>query len=217
MLVAAGGVWAERSSQKRAWLRYVFVGIVLLLAFPFVPVLLPIQPPVDMAASNKKFGLEKIGLLKWEDGESHLLQQDFADMVGWKEIAEKTEKLFRQQPDTVKSATTIYCASYGLAASMKYFAKDDYFRDKIVSENGTFLLWAPARLYFKHLVYVDDEMPEKDDEVLKRFAAMQVVDSCTNIYSRQYNTKIIHLKNASDSAWIIAARDIRQAKQNFSR
>lgn len=217
MVLAAGGVWAERITVHRRWLRFAFPVVVLLLSLPFVPVLLPMQKPEEMAVFNKKYALDKLGLLRWEDGNDHPLQQDFADMLGWKELTEKTEKLFKQQPDSAKASTLVYCANYGLAASMKYYAKDDYFRQKIFSENGTFLLWTPSRLYFRHLIYIDDEMPERDDAVLNRFAVIKIVDSCTNPYSRQYGTKVIHFQNASDSAWIIAADDIRQAKARFNR
>ncbi|HEY0039558.1 MAG TPA: glycosyltransferase family 39 protein, partial [Flavisolibacter sp.] len=168
MVLAAGGVWAEKLTINRRWLRYAFAGIILLLSLLFIPVLLPMQKPTQMAAFNQSIGLDKLGLLRWEDGENHPLQQDFADMLGWKELTEKTEKLFLQQPDSVKTSTIVYCANYGLAGSMKYYAKDQYFRDNIISENGTFLLWISGRLYFKHLIFVDDEMPEKDDNVLKR-------------------------------------------------
>ena len=217
MILAAGGVWAERISLKTVWLRYCFVIIILVLALPFVPLLLPLQKPDDMAAFNKKYGVDKIGLLRWEDGEDHLLQQDFADMLGWKELAEKSEKLFQQQADSVKALTLIYCANYGLAGGIKYYARDDYFRSKIISENGTFLLWIPGRLYFRHLIFIDDEMPDNDDNVLNRFTIMKTIDSCTNIYSRQYGTRILHFQNASDSARIIASNDIREAKGKFSR
>ncbi|HEY1021514.1 MAG TPA: glycosyltransferase family 39 protein [Flavisolibacter sp.] len=217
MLLAAGAAWAETISQKKQWLRMAFVAVILLLALPFIPVLLPLQKPADMAISNQKFGVEKLGLLRWEDGQNHRLQQDFADMLGWKELAEKTEALYQQQPDSAKASTLIYCASYGLAGGIKYYVKEPSIRDKIISENGTFLLWAPARLYFKHLILIDDEMPEPDDNVLKRFASARVVDSCTNAYSRQYGVKIFHFQNAADSAWIIAADDIKEAQAKFSR
>lgn len=217
MVLAAGAVWAERVTLNYRWLRIGFAVIILAISFPFIPVLLPMQKPAEMAAFNQNFRLANLGLLRWEDGKDHALQQDFADMLGWKELTEKTEKVFEKQPDSVKASMLVYCANYGLAASMKYYAKDEAFRNKIVSENGTFLLWASERFYFKHLFYIDDELPDKDDNVLKRFAAMTLVDSCTNPYSRQYRTKIFHFQNATDSAWIIAANDIREAKAKFGR
>jgi 4-amino-4-deoxy-L-arabinose transferase-like glycosyltransferase len=217
MLIAAGGVWLEGITQKRIWLRYAFAILILLLSIPFVPILLPVQNPTAMAATNKKYNLEKAGFLKWEDQQNHALQQDFADMLGWKEITAKAERLYQQQPDAIKTNTVIYGADYGLAGGMKYYAKDAAFRNKVISENGTFLLWNPDSLYFKHLIYVDDEMPDPNDNVLKRFASMKIIDSCTNPYSRQYGTKIFFFQNATDSASIIAAKDIRDAKQKFNR
>jgi 4-amino-4-deoxy-L-arabinose transferase-like glycosyltransferase len=217
MLLAAGSVWAESLTREKRWLRPAFVVLVLLLALPFIPILLPLQKPSEMAASNQKFGIDKLGVLRWEDGQNHALQQDFADMLGWKELAQKAEALYHQQPDTAKASTLIYCASYGLAGGIKYYAKDASFRDRIISENGTFLLWTPSRIFFKHLIFIDDETPDADDSVLKHFASTRVVDSCTNLYSRQFGVKIFHFQNASDSAWIIAANDIREAKQKFSR
>jgi hypothetical protein len=217
MLLAAGGVWAEKISTSRRWLRAVFAGIILFLALPFVPVLLPVQSPADMAAFNQKYGLENLGLLRWEDGRNHPLQQDFADMLGWKELAQKTEAYFQQQPDSVKASTIVYCRSYGQAGGITYYAKDAYFHDKIISDNGSFLLWIPERLYFRHLLFVGRKMPEKDDEVFQHFSRVQVIDSCTNPYSRQYGNKIISFQNASDSAWLLANEGLREMKQQFSR
>jgi 4-amino-4-deoxy-L-arabinose transferase-like glycosyltransferase len=217
MLLSAGGVWAEQVSRGRRWVQVAFGSIVLLLAMPFIPLLLPLQAPARMAASNQLFGIAKLGLLRWEDGNDHPLQQDFADMLGWQELTQKAEALYLQQPDSARAATIISCANYGLAASMKYYAKDKGFADRILSENGTFLLWAPDPLYFRHLIYIDDELPEEDDTVLKRFASSRIVDSCKNQYSRQYGTMIIHLQNAADSAWIIAGKDIEEAKAKFRR
>ena len=66
-------------------------------------------------------------------------------------------------------------------------------------------------------IFIDDEMPDNDDNVLNRFTIMKTIDSCTNIYSRQYGTRILHFQNAPDSARIIASNDIREAKGKFSR
>ncbi|MDQ3278374.1 MAG: glycosyltransferase family 39 protein [Bacteroidota bacterium] len=217
MLLASGAVWAERRSVQKKWLRPAFIAVILLLALPFIPVLLPLQKPADMASTNQKFGVGNFGLLRWEDGQNHPLQQDFADMLGWKELAQKAEALYQQQPDSAKASTFIYCASYGLAGGIKYYAKDPSFRSKIISENGSFLLWVPSQLRFSHLIFIDDEIPEGDDNVLKRFASSKTIDSCTNPNSRQFGAKIFHFQNASDSAWIIASHDIQGAKREFSR
>lgn len=62
MLLAAGGVWAERLSVNKRWLRPAFVVLILLLALPFIPILLPLQKPETMARFNEQYNIEKIGL-----------------------------------------------------------------------------------------------------------------------------------------------------------
>ncbi len=217
MLLAAGGVWAEKISVKKRWLRYAFAGIILLLELPFVLLLLPMQKPDAMAAFNKKYSIEKIGILKWEDGENHLLQQDFADMLGWKELATKTENFYSRLPGSAKASTIVYCRNYGLAGSTKYYVKNDALRNKIISDNGTFLLWIPDSLRFTNLILLGRDMPDKDDEVFQHFGQIQIVDSCENPLSRQYGYKIIFFRNASDSAWLLAQKGLSEMKQKFSR
>lgn len=36
----------------------------------------------------------KLGMLRWEDGKEYPLPQDFADMLGWKELAAKVDKAY---------------------------------------------------------------------------------------------------------------------------
>jgi 4-amino-4-deoxy-L-arabinose transferase-like glycosyltransferase len=217
MMLAAGGVWTEKVSAGHRWLRVSFVVMILVLALPFIPVLAPMQPPKEMAAFNEKYGVAGLGLLRWEDGENHLLQQDFADMLGWKELADKAERLYQQQPPSVKDATIVYCRNYGLAGSIKYYAKDPAFKEKIVSDNGTHLLWIHDSVRFRHLIFIGGEMPGEDDAVFQQFGKVEVVDSCTNIYSRQYGEKIIYYQQARDSAWILAQKDIAELKAKFRR
>lgn len=217
MLLAAGSVWLEEITRTKKAFRYAAVMFIVLLSLLFIPLLLPLQAPQQMAVSNQKWGLGKIGLLKWEDQQNHPLQQDFADMLGWKELTQKSERLFQQLPDTTKVNTIVYCRNYGQAGALKYYAKDDYFRRKVISDNGTFLLWIPDRVYFKNLIFVGRRMPDKDDEVFQHFEKVTVVDSVTNPLSRQYDDKIIFFQNASDSAWILAQNGLREMKAQFGR
>jgi 4-amino-4-deoxy-L-arabinose transferase-like glycosyltransferase len=217
MLVAAGGVWLQRISINRVWLRWASVAIILLLALPLVPLLLPIQPPQQMAISNKEYKLEKLGILKWEDLKIHPLQQDFADMLGWKELTSKAEAFFHSLPDTVKSNTVVYCRSYGQASALRYHASDDYFRNKIISDNGTYLLWIPDHLHFQNLLFVGHKMPDNDDAVFQQFSKVTKIDSVRNPLSRQYGDEIILFENASDSAWLLANYGLKEMKAEFGQ
>lgn len=58
-----------------------------------------------------------LGLLRWEDGKDHEIPQDYADMLGWKELASKV-KLAMQKIDSPES-TLVLCDNYGQAGAHK--------------------------------------------------------------------------------------------------
>ena len=217
MLLAAGGVWLERVSVKRIWIRYAATIVILLLALPFIPILLQIQSPHAMAAFNKKYKIEKIGLLKWEDQQEHALQQDFADMQGWKELAAKAENFYTALADSIKNNTIIYCRNYGQAGALKYYGKDKSFVNKTICDNGTFLLWIPHDLVFKNLIFVGRRIPDKDDEVFNHFEKVTIIDSVTNPLSRQFGDKIIFFQNADSVASELAREGLDKMRSEFKK
>jgi 4-amino-4-deoxy-L-arabinose transferase-like glycosyltransferase len=217
MLLAAGGVWLERATVKRRWLRYVNISIILILSLPFVPILLPMQKPAVMAAFNQKYKLEGLGILKWEDQQNHPLQQDFADMLGWQALAQKSERIFNQLPPAVQQHTVVYSRNYGQAGALKYYAQSEEFRSKVFTDNGTFLLWIPDSLYFEHLLFIGRHLPDPDDEVFQHFRQVTVMDSINNPLSRQYGDKIILFQGADSLAHRLANKGLREMKQKFDR
>lgn len=215
MLLAAGSTWFESITIRKIWFRYAFVLFTLVLALPFVPLLMPMQSPHEMQLFNQRYHVGKFGLLKWEDRKDHLLQQDFADMLGWKELSNKTETFFTSLPDSIKRDVIIYCNNYGQAGALKYFGSHDNFKSRVISDNGTFLFWIPGRLWFRHVIYIGEQMPGKNEAVFQHFQQIQSIDSINNPLSREYRTKIIFFQHASDSAWIIAAKNLRLRKAEF--
>jgi 4-amino-4-deoxy-L-arabinose transferase-like glycosyltransferase len=217
MLLAAGGVWLESISIKKLWLRYVSISLVVVLSIPFIPLLLGLQSPEKMAETNKTLGIEKLGLLKWEDQQDHPLQQDFADMLGWEELAVKSEKIFMSLADTVKKNTIVYCRNYGQAGALKYYAKNNFFKRKIITDNGSFLLWVPETVYFEHLIFIGKQIPENNDEVFQLFEKATIMDSVNNPLSRQFGDKIIFFSNGDNKAWQTANRELNKEKAIFNR
>lgn len=215
MLISAGGVWLQNISRNKTWMRYAALAIILSLSLLLLPLLLPLHPPEEMARFNKKYKLGKLGLLRWEDRQEHPLQQDFADMIGWKELAEKSERFFKHLPDSVKQQTVVYCRSYGQAGALHFYAADPAFKRKIICDNGTFLLWIPSPLHFRHLLFVGRQMPDKEDEVFQHFSGVLVIDSVNNSLSRQYGDKIIFFKGADSLAAPLANRRLAEMKARF--
>jgi hypothetical protein len=215
MLLAAGGVWLETITAKNTAWRYAIVVFILCSSILLVPLLLPVQSPHNMQAFNNRLHLEQAGLLKWEDQENHPLQQDFADMLGWKELTSKTESFYASLPDSMKNNTLVYCRNYGEAGALTYYGRSGDFRSKVICDNGTFLLWIPDRVWFQHLVFIGSDIPGSDDEVFRHFESMQVIDSIANPLAREYRTRIILFRNADDSARVLAARELDRMKSEF--
>ncbi|MEI9910378.1 MAG: glycosyltransferase family 39 protein [Bacteroidota bacterium] len=163
MLLAAGAVIWEQWTQKRYWIRYTVSILIIGFTWVILPMLLPTWQPEKLADFYKRNGIKH----KWEDQKDHELPQDFADMLGWKELAEKSETFFNTLPDSTKSNTIIYCRNYGQAGSLKFYGKELYFKNKVISDNGSFLLWIPGRLWMKHLLFIGKQMPDNDDEVFQ--------------------------------------------------
>jgi len=217
VLLAAGAAVWEKIFSIRRWMRYVLVAFVIGLTIPFLPIGLPMKSPEKLAALYQEKGFDKIGLLKWEDQKNHELPMDFADMLGWKEVSEKAEKIFNSLPDSVKNSTEIFGRHYGFAGSLKFYGKDKVFRAKVFSDNGSFLLWIPDDINFKHLLFLGRRMPDKDDEVFQHFARVTIVDSVTNKLSRQYRDKIIFFENIDAEGLKLAQDGLKEMKSEFKR
>ncbi len=214
MLLAAGAVMWERWTQKRNWARYAFTILIIAFTYMILPMLLPIWKPEKLAAFYEKNGIEH----KWEDQKNHPLPQDFADMLGWRELTEKAEKIFSTDlPVAVKDSTIIYCRNYGQAGSLKFYGHSSDFKNRVISDNGSFLLWIPDSLRFRHLLFIGSRLPDKDDEVFQHFETYMVMDSVTNPLSRQYGNKIILFKNADEQANKLATEGLQEMRKKFER
>ncbi len=217
MLLAAGSVFFERISQRQKWIRYVVVAIVLALGYPYIYISLPIEKPEAMALTNQKYDLAGKGFTKWEDQHTHPLQQDFADMIGWKELATKTENSYDFLSKKGYQNILVYTSNYGQAGALQYYAQKDNFRQNVISRNGTFLLWIAQPLHFSHVLLIDDEWPEKDEPVFQHFTKVAMLDSVANPLSRQLGDKIFLLENADSVAVNFVNTEIAEKKQIFSR
>ncbi len=203
MLLAAGAVAWEYFSQKRKWIRYVLTTLIIGFSWLIYPLLLPAWEPQKLAAFHKEAGVKH----KWEDLQYHSLPQDFADMLGWKELTQKAEKFYHSLPDSVRAHTIILGSNYGEAGAMKYYGQDTAFTRKVVSTNGSFLLWLPANFSFEHILFINEQVPSSKKDLFQHFSSHALVDSVTHPYSRQQGTKIIFYQQITEGGkqWVKAA------------
>jgi hypothetical protein len=218
MLFAAGAVALQQwTANKLKWLRWVTVALILFLCWVVAPMAMPLWEPDKLAAFYNEKKLGEMGFLKWEDQQNHSLPQDFADYLGWKEMTGKAEAFYQSLPKQIKDSTIIYCRHYGQAGALKYYGNDKVFKEKTISDNGSFLTWIPDNITFRHLIFIGKNMPEKNDEVFQHFEKITIIDSVSNPYSRQYGDKIIFFEKIDAAGLKLATDGLQEMKKDFKQ
>ncbi len=180
---------------KTGWRKYlqpVTIIIPLLLFIPIYKIAFPNKSPgfiVNNPESYKKFGL-----LRWEDGKDHALPQDFADMLGWKELAFKVDAVYSTFPN--QDQTLVLCDNYGEAGAINYYSKNKHI--KAVSFNADYVNWFDLSKQYVNLIRVKSFENEGDElkETSPYFDSSFTAGSITNSFAREYGTTIFVFKNA---------------------
>jgi hypothetical protein len=215
VLLAFGAVHLERfvKQHSRAW-KYAFIIISFVLGIPLVPLLLPTWKPEKLATYYEAMHLDKTGLLQWEDLKNHPLPQDFADMLGWKEMTTKTAEAYNTLSDDEKKHTLIFADNYGEAGALNYYGKN-YDLPETYSDNASFLYWLPDNLHIGNLILITDDKEEMQHSFLKDFSSVTLSDSITQKYAREKGSLIIILKGANEKMNQMFREKIKHDREKF--
>lgn len=177
----------EQLISQQKWIFPLLLVFVLGIGVYLVPITLPFMSPQHAADYYAKNQVGRLGVLEWEDGESHALPQDFADMLGWKEMADKAIRLYHSLPDSVKRQTGVYGENYGQAGALSFYGMKAGLPEA-VSFSSSYALWLPEGIPYSSLVYVNDEAPR--NRYPYEVGEVTLIDSVTNPLAREYGTKI---------------------------
>ena len=185
--IAFGSVFIA-NILKNGWKKYfqpVMIAIPLLLFIPIYKVAFPNKTPQNIIEHSENY--KKFGMLRWEDGKDHELPQDFADMLGWKELAFKVDSIYTNIPN--KEKTLILCDNYGQAGAINYYTK---YNLKAVSFNADYIDWFDLTKEHKNLIRVKEknETEIELEETSPFFVSSTIAGSITNKYSREFGTTI---------------------------
>ncbi len=167
-----------------------------------------VKSPAYYIEKHVKF--KNLGMLRWEDGKDHSLPQDYADMLGWKELAEKVDIAFDQLPN--KNQTIILCDNYGQAGAINYYSKNKAI--KAVSFNADYINWFKLGVKTENLISVT-ENDEADAEFLKispYFEEAYKADSIKNQYAREIGTAILVFSKAKIDVNEILKEELNKRK-----
>lgn len=209
VLFAFGSVYLEDLFKKWRIVLISFLTVVnIVIFFIIVKYLMPFQNPSEIIKDKKSY--ERIGLLRWEDSLNHPLPQDFADMLGWKEMADKALIAYQMIPLQELNNTLIFCDNYGQTGALNYYNRNK--TSEAYSFNTDYIYWLPESMKIQNVLYIGD-LPDR--EILEMFEHFKIVGVVENEFAREHGTKIFLLQGAKNSAYEMFYKIAEERKKNF--
>jgi len=198
---------------KNGWIKYlkpVLIVLPILLFIQMYSFVFPNKSPEYILNHPQKY--QKYGMLRWEDGKYHKLPQDFADMLGWKELAVKVDSICSELPNL--DNTFILCDDYGQAGAINYYTKNK----KVVahSYSADYINWLPFDKKITDVVLIKESYYDRDRNRTKETPLFDTVYLATqriNQYAREDTISIYVLKGAKVDINEIIKDDVNRMKQ----
>jgi hypothetical protein len=189
VLFAFGGIAFSRFLLRfqKGW-KYTAVTAILLPSAVFIPIVVPILP-FDTTLKFFQFTANRMKIrfpLKWEDLKFHATTQDYADMLGWEELAIAASKCFNRIPEDQRRSATLFASNYGQAGALDHYRKK-YRLPETVCLSSSYALWSPDTISTMHFIYIDDEYP---DDLKPMFREMTKIGEVQNPYAREKGTAV---------------------------
>jgi len=194
VLFATGGIVFEKYVHYKI-LTYLNLAFMIVITIYMLPFSLTIYGHERMLAFCEKTIERGVDMpMRWEDGEIHALPQDYADMIGWKELGSNVEKVYNTLSDEQKEHCYIYAENYGQAGAISYYGQKSGLPDPI-SFHGSFIFWAPDEIKdIRYFIYVNDNI----DGIKDYFEEIKKYEGITNPYARERGLPIYLCINPSD-------------------
>lgn len=181
LVYAAGANWVDRHAHRR-WpvTSYAAASVALIL------VLLPLGLPVLDVHAMIAQGL-------WQ------ARPDYAQMIGWPEVAQETAQAYDALPADQRSGAVILAHYYGEAGAIDYYGPA-LGLPRAVSPHLTYWYWAPPRLDPSTAVLVNFSLADGN----RLFSDCRQVATITNEYglhNDEYGAPILVCSNPRKPLW----------------
>jgi hypothetical protein len=142
MLLGAGGVAWEQLIERRAWnwLKPALAALMLAVTATILPLAVPVLPVETFIRYSDALGVHAQTEERQTMGR---LPQYYADMLGWRNMAEQVARVFHQLSPEEQAHAAIFGQNYGEAAAIDYFGPALGIPHAISGHNNYFL-WGPG-------------------------------------------------------------------------
>ena len=210
IFLAFGAIYLEQllSGKRIKYLRPVILGIPVLMFLPMIQIAFPNRTPQEIREHPEKY--KDFGLLRWEDGKDHDLPQDFADMQGWKELAQKVDLAMASIPE--KEHTLVLCDNYGQAGAINYYSANKNI--SAVSMNADYINWFKLDQEIRNVIRVKEIDDNGKELVVSKpyFDRVERFGEITNEFAREKGTSIYVLRNGKVDINQILRKEIAERK-----
>lgn len=186
---AFGAVYLSQLLQSgwKLYLRYLLLAIMLFFFYVMINVSLPIfSPEKYVEAAEQKLPFSEH---TWEDGKKHPISQDFADMLGWKELASKVDSIYEKLPN--KSSVFILCDNYGQAGAINYYTKHKEVKaDAFIPD---YVKWLNLDRDIETVIRIKNASNTDFERDHRLFQNVEVLAKISNPFARENGTQIILL------------------------
>jgi hypothetical protein len=118
---------------------------------------------------------------RWEDGKVHEISQVYADMTGWRELADYAGQAYGRLSKEEQKKCTVYVESnYGDAGAINYYGKKYNLPDAITFLES-YVIWSPDTIPEGPLIYINREA----GDIKKLFNNVKEIGSVTDPWFRE--------------------------------
>jgi hypothetical protein len=208
LLFVFGGLFVETYLKgKIAWLKYVIILFALAVSIFFTPISLPVLKPEAFIAFYRNTPVDKSH--RWEDGEYYDLPQDYADMIGWKELAGIVGKTYTSLNPEQQASCVIFANNYGEAGSVNFYGTS-YDLPTVISYNDSYIFWAPDSIDADYLIKIGDS-----DNLEDLYHRVELVGRITTRYARQEGTPVYLCSGQKIDVNRFYQEELRERKNRF--
>jgi hypothetical protein len=189
MLFAAGGdgIASVLNNNAVRWAASFLLIAPNLLLLPIALPVLSFNQVLSLFKYYHKHAPFMRSLVTWEDQKQHAITQDYADMLGWDEMAAKTATVYHSLTPEQQKHTVIFADNYGEAGALDAYRKR-YNLPQAVCLNSSFALWAPESFKADYLIYISDDNDVSDLKPVVE--SYKRIGGIGNKLAREYGTGI---------------------------
>jgi hypothetical protein len=136
ILMAAGAVALERALKPRPVWTVVYATALVAFGLAIAPEAFPLLPLPAFLGYERLIDVRGIKMEKHPEG---LVPQHFADMLGWRTLAQTMSRAYAGLPPAQQAKAVILTRDYGQAAALEFFAADYRLPAALSGHNNYFL------------------------------------------------------------------------------